>query len=78
MLPIDQFEELLTAAARPSAGQFLRFLKTLLSRNNGRLLVVGTLRSDYLDVYEQHVHALQTPYFHTYRLPPFPWERVAE
>lgn len=78
LLAIDQFEELLTAAARPSAEQFLRFLKTLLSRNNGRLLVIGTMRSDYLDVYEQHAHALLSPYFHTYRLPPFPWERVAD
>lgn len=76
LLPIDQFEELLTAAARPSAERFLTFLHALLARNNGRLLVIGTLRSDYLDVYERHPQALQPPYQQTYRLPPFPWERV--
>jgi len=78
LLPIDQFEELLTAAARLSAQKFLRFLRTLLSRSNGRLLVVGTMRSDYLDVYEPHAESLKPPLLELYRLPPFPWERVAE
>ena len=78
LLPIDQFEELLTTAARPSAERFLRFLRALLAKNNGRLLVIGTLRSDYLDVYERNPHALQPPYLQTYRLPPFPWERVTD
>ena len=92
LLAIDQFEELLTAAARsharqsvgntltprPSAQQFLRFLRPLLSRSNGRLLVIGTMRSDYLDTYEQHAESLKPPFLELYRLPPFPWERVTD
>ena len=78
VLAIDQFEELLTAAARPSAQKFLRFLRTLLSRSNGRLLVIGTMRSDYLDTYEQHAESLKPPFLELYRLPPFPWERVTD
>ena len=78
LLPIDQFEELLTPSALPFAERFLRFLKVLLTKNNGRVHVICTLRSDYLDVYERHPHALQPPYLQTYRLPPFPWERVTD
>ncbi|MCY2978559.1 MAG: toll/interleukin-1 receptor domain-containing protein [Planctomycetota bacterium] len=78
LLVIDQFEELLTAAARPSMQKFLRFLRTLLSRSNGRFLVIGTMRSDYLDTYEQHAESLKPPFLELYRLPPFPWERVTE
>ncbi len=78
LLPIDQFEELLTAAARPSADRFLRFLNALLSKNNGRLLAIATLRSDYLEVYERHAHALRPPHLLSHRLPPFPWERVTD
>ena len=78
MLAIDQFEELLTAAARPSAQKFLRFLRTLLSRSNGRLPVNGTMRSDYLDTYKQHAETLKPPFLELYRQPPFPWERVTD
>jgi TIR domain/AAA ATPase domain len=63
VLAIDQFEELLIARSHPSAAGFLRFLRTLLSRSNGRLLVVGTMRSDYLDTYEADRDALATPFF---------------
>ena len=78
LLAIDQFEELLTAAAPAFGEKFLRFLRTLLSRSNGRLLVIGTMRSDYLDIYEQHAESLKPPFLELYRLPPFPWERVTE
>jgi WD40 repeat protein len=78
LVAVDQFEELLTGASLPSAEQFLRFLHTLLAGNNGRLLVIGTLRSDYLDLYERQPHALQPPQLQTYRLPPLPWERVTD
>ena len=78
LLAIDQFEELLTAATRPSAQKFLRFLGTLLSRSNDRLLVIGTMRSDYLDTWEQHAESLKPPFLELYRLPLFPWERVTD
>jgi energy-coupling factor transporter ATP-binding protein EcfA2 len=73
---IDQFEELLSNQSRPSHLRFLQFVQKLLSGSDGRILMIGTLRSDYLDVYERHPLALQPPYFHTYRVPPFPKERV--
>jgi WD40 repeat protein len=78
LLAVDQFEELLAREAHPSAGQFLSFLKAVLSRNNGRLLAIGTLRSDYLDVFERHPDFVSPPYSKTYRLGPFPWERVTD
>jgi len=78
LMPLDQFEELLTSSVRPLADKFLNFLHVLLSRNNGQLLAIATLRSDYLDVYERHPHALQPPHLLTDRLPPFPWERVTD
>ena len=49
-----------------------------MSRSNGRLLAIGTIRSDYLDAYEQHPESLKPPFLELYRLPPFPWERVTE
>lgn len=54
LLPIDQFEEFLAPSAGTCAGKFLRFLKELCQHRDDRLLVIGTLRSDYLDVYERH------------------------
>ena len=78
LLVIDQFEELLTGVARPSAQKFLRFLRNLLLRSNGRLLVIGTMRSDYLDTYEHHAESLKPPFLELYRLPPFMWDRVTE
>lgn len=78
LISIDQFEELLNAESGPSAIGFLRFLKALLTRSNGRLLVTATVRSDFLDVYESHAEALTAPFLDLYRLPPFAWERVEE
>ena len=34
------------------------------------------MRSDYLDVYEQHPYALRTPHFSAWRLEPFAREHV--
>ena len=42
------------------------------------MLVIGTMRSDYLDVYEQHLESLKPPFLEPYRLPSLPWERVTE
>lgn len=78
LLPIDQFEELLAPAAGSDANAFLRFLHEVFACANGRLLAIGTLRSDHLDVYERHPHALTTPYFQPWRLGPFPRERVRD
>jgi WD40 repeat protein len=77
-LPIDQFEELLAPMAGPDACAFLRFLHEVFGCANGRLLAIGTMRSDHLDVYERHPYALTAPYFQPWRLGPFPRERVRD
>jgi WD40 repeat protein len=78
LIAIDQFEELLAPAAGPMAERLLRFLKELLNCRNGQLLVIGTMRSDHLDLYEQCSDALRAPFFHPWRLGPFPPERIEE
>ena len=60
------------------AAQFLRFLRELLHCRNGQLLAIGTMRSDHLDIYERSSDALQAPFFHPWRLGPFPPERIEE
>jgi hypothetical protein len=78
LIALDQFEELLTPSAGPIAARFLGFLKELLNCANGRLLVIGTMRSDHLDIYEKSSDALQAPFFQPWRLGPFPPERIEE
>src|SRR5271165_7161718 len=78
LIVIDQFEELLTPSAGPMAAKLLRFLGELLNCRNGQLLVVGTMRSDHLDIYEQSSDVLEAPFFQTWRLGPFPPERIEE
>jgi hypothetical protein len=60
------------------AAKLLRFLWELLNCRNGQLLVIGTMRSDHWDVYEQSRSALRAPYFRLWRLGPFPPERIEE
>jgi WD40 repeat protein len=78
LLAIDQFEELLPPAGGRTADQLMRFLCSVFIRRNGRLLAIGTLRSDYLDVYQQHPHALTDPFFRPWPLGPFPRERIGD
>jgi hypothetical protein len=61
VLPIDQFEELLIAGgsrrANPTGSgvdEFLSFLGEIVGSADGRLLVVATLRSDFLDAFQLH------------------------
>lgn len=72
------FGELSSALAKSTAGKFLKFLKALLQCRNGRLLVIGTMRSDYLDIYERSSDPLTPPFFQPWRLAPFPSERIEE
>ncbi|MBN1512357.1 MAG: TIR domain-containing protein [Phycisphaerae bacterium] len=76
LLPMDQFEEFLAPAAGSRADKFLTFLEQLCRHRDDRLLVIGTMRSDYLDVYEHHPAALKAPKFHPWRLEPFPREQI--
>jgi WD40 repeat protein len=76
LLPIDQFEEFLTPSAGPAADKFLKFLAHVCRYRDDRVLVIGTMRSDYLDVYERHPFALKAPRFRPWRLEPFPREQI--
>ena len=71
LLPIDQVEELLVTSSMPQADKFLKFINQVCQHRDDRFLVVGTMRSDYLDVYERHPHGLKTPSFKEWRLEPF-------
>ncbi len=78
LLPMDQFEEILAPGAGEMAERFLAFLKALFSGSNGKLLGIGTMRSDYLDLYERHPSAIAPPLFRDWRLGPFPKERIRD
>lgn len=58
VVPIDQFEDLFNATdadrSDGKADQFLRFLADLLAVAHGRVLVLATIRTDYLAVLESH------------------------
>lgn len=73
---VDQFEEFLVPTAKASGTKFLRFMEQVCQHRNDRLLVIGTMRSDYLDIYERHPHALKAPTFYPWRLEPFPREKI--
>lgn len=76
LLPFDQFEEFLPPSGGANGMKFLKFLEQACQHRNDRLLVIGTMRSDYLDVYERQPHALKAPTFHPWRLEPFPREQI--
>lgn len=59
-----------------AADGFLRFLHDLCVSADNRVLVIGTMRSDYLDVYERHSNALRSPQFRAWRLEPFARELI--
>ena len=48
LLVIDQFEELFAESVQQEAGQFLTLLRTALGRSDSPLLVVATMRSEFL------------------------------
>ncbi len=78
LLAIDQYEEFLSPSASKMAAPFMRFLRAVFACKNGRLLAIGTIRSDYLDAYQRHPHALGAPLFRDYLLGPFPRERIPD
>ncbi|HEX3148256.1 MAG TPA: toll/interleukin-1 receptor domain-containing protein [Gemmataceae bacterium] len=78
VLPIDQFEEFLPSTDNLNASHFLHFLQAVFARKNGRLLAIGTMRSDYLDTYGKHRHAMTAPLFKSWHLAPFPHDRIQD
>lgn len=71
LLPIDQFESLLVTSSAPQAEKFLKFLYHVCQPRDDRCLIVGTMRSDYLDVFERHPQAIKAPSFKEKLLKPF-------
>ncbi len=54
LLLIDQCEELLTIGTNEEGDQFLAFLRALLDRADSCLMVLATLRSDFLGSFQDH------------------------
>ena len=54
LLMIDQCEELLTSGANEEGDHFLTFLRAVLDREDSRLMVLATLRSDFLGSFQDH------------------------
>ena len=54
LLLIDQCEELLTIGVKDEADRFLAFLRALLDREDSHLMVLATLRSDFLGSFQDH------------------------
>jgi WD40 repeat protein len=51
---VDQFEELFGHGSEDLANRFLTLLRTSVDVEQNVLMVVGTMRSDYLDVFQRH------------------------
>lgn len=54
LLMIDQCEELLTGGINEEGNRFLAFLRALLDRGDSHLIVLATLRSDFLGSFQDH------------------------
>ncbi|MDF0676805.1 MAG: SUMF1/EgtB/PvdO family nonheme iron enzyme [Nitrospira sp.] len=54
LLMIDQCEELLTIGANEDGERFLAFLRSVLDCEDSHLLVLATLRSDFLGSFQDH------------------------
>ena len=54
LLLIDQCEELLAGGANEEGDRFLAFLRAVLDREDSRLMMLATLRSDFLGSFQDH------------------------
>ncbi|MDH3697112.1 MAG: TIR domain-containing protein [Flavobacteriaceae bacterium] len=54
LIIIDQFEELLERPPDHPGSRFLHFLRELMDQENNRLIVLGTMRSDFLGSFQQN------------------------
>lgn len=55
LLMIDQCEELLTGGANEEGNRFLVFLRAVLDREDSSLMLLVTLRSDFLGSFQDHL-----------------------
>jgi WD40 repeat protein len=54
LLAVDQFEELLTPSEDDADDRFLALLRALVEARSGSIVVIGTLRSDFLGSFQNH------------------------
>ncbi|MCL4206174.1 MAG: AAA family ATPase [Pirellulaceae bacterium] len=78
VLVVDQFEELLLPTAGEGGSRFLQLLRQSLSAPNSPLLAIGTLRSDFQDLYDRHALRLDPLLYESYGLRTMPRERFAD
>lgn len=76
LLMIDQCEELLVGGANEEGDQFLAFLRAALDREDSRLMVLATLRSDFLGSFQDHP-AMRGLRFKTFPVPQMPVDDFA-
>ncbi|MEA2093058.1 MAG: hypothetical protein U9P11_00670, partial [Pseudomonadota bacterium] len=62
VLVIDQLEELLDPEKRQDVGRFLAMLAHSLSDATGHLIVIGTMRSDFLENFQSHPVLRELPF----------------
>jgi len=76
LLPIDQAEELL----RGDQTQFFDVLRAVLERGNGRVIALATMRSDFLNDFQQSrlVGAGAALAYDTFTLDPLPQDRLPD
>lgn len=78
LLVIDQCEELLASTAGTPAEHFLAWARALCEIEGSPVLIIGTIRSDSIDAYRQHAHAVQAHQLETLGVPPLPPERLPD
>lgn len=83
LLVIDQAEELFVANNSHAAGHFLRLIRSALNNADGRLIVLATMRSEFLGAFQTHpfLNDLAYPEPFRYReltVDPLPVTRIKE
>ncbi|MGD1889525.1 MAG: toll/interleukin-1 receptor domain-containing protein, partial [Cyclobacteriaceae bacterium] len=77
LISIDQMEELIGVGTGNEQVKFLSLLRRLLEAEAGRIMLLGTLRSDFLGIFQQHP-SLQEFAYKSQTLGPIPFSRLAE
>jgi WD40 repeat protein len=83
LLVVDQAEELFGASRPPRADAFLRLLRAALERSDGRLIVLATMRSEFLGAFQTHPFLLDPRYPEPFAyvqvaVDPVPLDRIGE
>jgi WD40 repeat protein len=72
LLTIDQAEELFEPAYARTASRFLRLLRAALESGDQRLIVLATIRADFLDQFQNHPALQDGEYAHHFRYQAIP------